>query len=99
MPPGSNLPASYLLYQVDLLVSDAETAMVIEGNRAWFEDEIRKLHSHLSRESLDEPMLEESIQAQILQRCNEVLKSIMGDSVDDHRVLEVKHRKFSVVDQ
>lgn len=99
MPPGSNLPASYLLYQVDLLVSDAETAAVIEGNLAWFEDEIRKLHSHLSRESLDEPMLEESIQAQILQRCNEVLKSIMGDKMGEHRVLEVKHRKFSVVDQ
>lgn len=99
MPPGSNLPASYLLYQVDLLVSSQTTYDVIDVNRAWFEDEIRKLHSHLSRESLDEPMLEQSIQAQILQRSNEVLKTILGDRLGDNRVLQVKHRRFSVVDQ
>lgn len=99
MPPGSNLPASLLMYTVSLCCSNQITADLVNNNKAWFVDELRELHSHHTREQLDDPMLLKNIQKQALLRCNEILDQLQGGKNPANRVLKVTHKDFLVVDQ
>ncbi len=99
MPPGSNLPASLVMYAVSFYCSNQATADLITNNKAWFVDELRELHSHHTREQLDDPMLLKNIQKQALLRCSEILDQIQGGKNPENRILKVTHKEFLAVDQ
>ncbi len=99
MPPDNTAPASLLMYQVTFYCSNAETAGIVEANKAWFSNMLRELHSDHTRESLDDPALRESIQKQALLQANEILTAIQGGEAPANRILKVFHPEFFVYDQ
>lgn len=95
-----DLPASTLLFGVTLECTNQETADLIELHRVRFKDMISKLHDSRTRAELDDVLLlKESIQKQAKQKCNDLLKRLMGDANPEMRITAVFHSTFAVQDQ
>ncbi|MFP6584046.1 MAG: hypothetical protein VCD00_16015 [Candidatus Hydrogenedentota bacterium] len=76
-----NGPAAILLYKVTFECENEATVFEIETHRARFIDMLLKLHGSRTREEVDDILIfEKSIQSQILQRANDILKRISQDS-------------------
>jgi flagellar basal body-associated protein FliL len=106
--PSPDLPASTLLYQVTLECSDQAAADKIKANMARFTAMVRQLHSYRERKELDDPLVEQSIERQIQQEANKMLKELPDPPAGEHgsaeksgadsRVTAVYHVKFFVQD-
>ena len=94
--PEPSMPALLLMYQVSFLVSDPETAELVNKNKPIFEDIITTLHSYRSREELNDPMVKTSIQKQILEMSNEKLRQLIHKPGPEKRILSVLHIRFAV---
>ncbi|MBX7257142.1 MAG: flagellar basal body-associated FliL family protein [Candidatus Hydrogenedentes bacterium] len=74
--PSPDMPASTLLYKVSLECSNQAAAEKVKANMARFTAIIRKMHSYKSRQELDDPFVEQSIEKQIQQEANRILKEL-----------------------
>lgn len=74
--PSPDMPASTLLYKVSLECSNQAAADKVKANMARFTAIIRKMHSYKSRQELDDPLVEQSIEKQIQQEANRILKEL-----------------------
>ena len=92
--PDSNLPAPTLIYQVTFVVDSPETAAIIEKNKSWFENMLLQLHSGISREQANDPLLQQNIEQQALIKANEILKTLPGVDPEKNKVLKVNHIQF-----
>lgn len=93
------LPASTLIYRVSLLCANPETAAAVENNKALFEDMLRDLHSHHTREQLNDPTVEQGIRRRALQRANALLGRLANPTGATFEILDVLLPTFYVDDK
>lgn len=96
-----NLPASTLMYAVTLECNNQLTADLIMANMARFADMIAKLHDSRMRSELDDlKTLKNSIQNEIRQKSNAMLRQLQGGKgSEDILVTNVFHRTMIVDDK
>ncbi len=93
-------PASMLLFGVTLECENQETAALVTKHQARFRDMINKRHDSRTRSELDDVLLiKKSIQKQIKQKANDMLKQMQEEPADNIRITAVFHHTFTVQDQ
>lgn len=98
--PDEDMPTSTLLYSITLSCADQATADIINAHKARFSDTIVKLHDgHLRADVMTDPrVLKESIQKQVVQECNRLLKRLAPGPGAPMEVLAALHTQFAVSD-
>lgn len=98
---GDDFPASFFTYTVSLECNNEATVDFIEGRLPRFRDMLNDLHTDRTRAEMEGGLhLKKSIQRQALQKCNDMLRQMQGDNVDeDIRVTAVLHTQWAVSDQ
>ncbi len=98
--PSPDMAASTFVFGVDIECNDAETAALIEANRARFEDMVIKMHDSRTRKELDDTLsLKESIQRQVKQKGNDMLARLQGEKPKENiKIVDVFHHIFAVQD-
>jgi flagellar basal body-associated protein FliL len=99
--PSEDMPASMLLFAITLSCANQATADIIRLHRARFSDVIMKLHDGRTRSEVmsDPRVLKESIQKQVVQETNQVLRRLQGNQVNEHiRVIDALHTQFYASD-
>lgn len=92
-------PAATLLFGVTLECANAETLALVTAHQARFVDMINKLHASRTRAELDDVLLmTESIQRQLMQKLNDLLKRLQEEPADEIRITAVLHHTFVVQD-
>lgn len=92
-------PAATLLFGVTLECENEVTSQLVTRYQALFVDMINKLHDSRTRAELDDVLLiKESIQRQLMQKTNDLLKRLQGESADNIRITSVLHHTFVVQD-
>lgn len=97
--PDPNVPASLLLFSVSFECANLETAALVEGHKARFNDMVTQLHSFRTREELNDPLVKESIQRQARQKANAILARLQDRPDPNIRITAVFHDRFAVQDQ
>ncbi|HIJ66288.1 MAG TPA: hypothetical protein HPP77_10100 [Candidatus Hydrogenedentes bacterium] len=96
--PEPDMPASYLAFKVTLVCANPRTAALIEKQRPLFRSTINNCHSFLHRDDCDDRALQESVQKQILQKANELLRELQERPDPEIRVIRVVHEDWMVSD-
>ena len=96
--PSKDVPASTLAYHVALECSNKVTADLVTAHMPRFTDMIRRMHSHKTREELNDPMVEETIKKQIIQAANQILMAIQPKPDPANEITAVFHKRFFVQD-
>jgi flagellar basal body-associated protein FliL len=96
--PTKDVPASTLAYHVALECSNQATADLVSAHMPRFTDMVRRMHSHKTREELNDPMVEETIKRQIIQAANQILLSVQPEPDPKNEVTAVFHDNFFVQD-
>lgn len=92
-------PAATLLYGVTLECTTQETVDLIAAHKGRFVDMFHKLHASRTRDDLDDVLLiTDSIQKQLLQKCNDLLKRLQVEPDESIRITSVLHHTFVVQD-
>ena len=87
--PSDDVPASTLLYTVNLECSNPEVAMLVERHRPRFEDMLQSLHRNRTRDDWNDPMVLEDIKRQALQKANELLQRLQPEVNPEWRITAV----------
>ncbi len=85
-----------LLVKVAFSCATPETAAKVTEKKPYFEAEILKYHQGRTRSELNDPMVQNSIQEQIKQQSNILLKKM--DPMVEMTVLRVMHLKYIPID-
>jgi len=93
---SEDYPASTFAFKVAFDVTSPQTAALIDRHRARFHATIVEVHSFRSRAELEDPLVKQSIQRNIRDKANELLRRL-GASESD-RVLDVFHEQYVVQD-
>lgn len=93
---SEEFPASTFAFKLAFDVATPQTAALIERHRARFNAMIIDQHSFRSRAELDDPLVKQSIQRNVRDKANELLRRL-GASEQD-RVIDVFHEQYVVQD-
>ncbi len=93
---NEDYPASILMYKVAMDASNAETAAMIEAHKPRVNAIISDMHKYHTRRDLEDPLVQRSIQKQIMDKTNEYLRKLGAGEGDE--VLAVYHENFMVRD-
>lgn len=98
---GVDYAASLFTYKVSLECNNQATADFIDMRLPRFQGMIQELHLNLTRAEMDLGLsLQKSIQRQALQKCNDMLRQMQGDAIDEEiRITAVLHTQWAVSDQ
>lgn len=97
--PDQDFLASTLMYAVELECSDPIAKASVIQHKARFIDMIRKLHQGRTRAELNDPMTDDTIQQQIVQKSNSILSEIVINNKADSRVTNAFHTQWYVKDE
>ena len=89
-------PASTFAFKVAFDVTSPQAVATIDRHRARFHAMIIEVHSFRSRAELEDPLVKQSIQRNIRDRANELLRRL--GATDRDRVLDVFHEQYVVQD-
>jgi flagellar basal body-associated protein FliL len=97
---SEDYPASFFSYTVSLECNNQDTHDLINARLPRFEKMILELHMNLTRAELDAGLsLQNSIERQALQKCNDLLRRMQGDNVKEEiRITAVLHTNWTVSD-
>lgn len=93
---SEDFPASTFAFKVAIDVTTPQAAALIDRHRPRFNDMIIGVHSFRSRNELDDPLVKQSIQRNIRDQANDILRRL-GASEND-RVVDVFHEQYVVQD-
>lgn len=85
----AELPASLLMHTVTLECFNQVTADLVEKHKPRFTHMINNLHSYRTRDELQDRLVKESVERQILQGANKILRQLQEEPDQDIKVLEV----------
>lgn len=92
------LPASQLMFTVDLECLNTTTQNLVMAHRPRFTHMINSLHEFRTREELDDRLVKETIEKQILQKANAILRQLQEEPTDEIKVTAVFHVQWVVHD-
>ena len=92
------LPASQLMFIVALECNNQVTADLVLKHKPRFTHEINNLHEFRTREELDDRLVKETIEKQILQKANSILKQLQAEPDKEIKVVAVFHEQWVIHD-
>jgi len=100
MPEGSDLPASYLSFQVTFECNNQSTADLVNKHMARFVDLVNKEHEFKTRAEVGNPRMKENMQKAIRLKGNSLLLRLQKPGEIDQaiRINKVLHTKYMVTD-
>lgn len=94
MPEG--MAAATLLYQITFACANDRTSALIDRNRSRFINMLGELHRNRTREEWRDPLVQEGIRKQALEKANEILRRLQAEVDPDIRVTDVFYDQFYI---
>lgn len=97
VPVAAALATSTFFLQPALSSNEA-TAQIVEGHKARFKNMGDELHSYRTRNELNDPLVKQSIQRQIVDKANQILRHLQAEPNPANRIAAVFHDQLGVRD-
>ena len=96
-----DLPAAIMVYKVSLEVSNPETQLIVDAPnfKPRFLEKIQKPHLSKTRAEVDDAKVFQASSARVIkQQCNDLLRRLQEEPLDENRITAVFYDKFLVID-